>query len=372
MNTHLFTRKMPVLSNHLQRLVRSFALLLILSFALNACVPAAPNTPTESPATHTEPTAESESDSSDASAFPVTIEHKFGSTTIPESPERIVLVGLVEQDALLALGVVPVATREWYGERPGAVFAWAQDKLGAAPVPVVLSSVELNFEQIAALKPDLIVGLYSGLTSEEYDTLTQIAPTVAQPAEYVDYGIPWQELTLKMGLIVGKAAEAEALIAGVEAKFASIRVGHPEFDGASGAVASTWGFPDSYYAYHSQDPRNRLLTSLGFVIPPEIDELAEDTFGASISRERLDIVNVDALVWVTISADEVATTPNDALYKQLTVALEGRDIFLTEAVTLYDALNFNTVLSLPYVLDHLVPLLAAAVDGDPATTTIPH
>src|SRR5690349_18320733 len=57
-----------------------------------------------------------------ASAYPVTIEHKYGSTTITEFPERIVLVGLTEQDALLALGVVPVATREWYGERPGAVF----------------------------------------------------------------------------------------------------------------------------------------------------------------------------------------------------------------------------------------------------------
>src|SRR5688572_5656079 len=59
------------------------------------------------------------------SAYPVTIDHKYGSTTISEFPERIVLVGLTEQDALLALGVVPVATREWYGERPGAIFEWA-------------------------------------------------------------------------------------------------------------------------------------------------------------------------------------------------------------------------------------------------------
>jgi iron complex transport system substrate-binding protein len=306
-------------------------------------------------------------ESTDA-AFPITIEHKYGSTTINEKPERIVLVGLTEQDALLALGVVPVATREWYGERPGAIFEWAQDKLGDAPAPEVLPSVELNFEQIAALQPDVIVGLYSGTTAEEYETLSKIAPTIAQPAEYVDYGIPWQELTRKIGLIVGKSAEAEKLVADVEAQFASVREQHPEFADATGVIASTWGFPDTYYAYHSQDPRNRFLTSLGFVIPAEVDEMAQDSFGASISRERLDIVDVDALVWITFSEEENETIKNDALYQNLAARQEGRDIFIAPTDPLYDALNFNTILSLPFTLDRLVPQLAAAVDGDPATT----
>ena len=31
-------------------------------------------------------------------------------------------------------------------------------------------------------------------------------------------------------------------------------------------------------------------------------------------------------------------------------------------------MGFSSVLSLPYALDHLVPELVAAVDGDPATT----
>jgi iron complex transport system substrate-binding protein len=302
-------------------------------------------------------------------AFPVTIEHKYGSTTINEKPQRIVLVGLTEQDALLALGEVPVATREWYGERPGAIFEWAQDKLGDAAVPEVLSSAELNFEQIAGLQPDVIVGLYSGITQEEYDTLSKIAPTVAQPGEHVDYGIPWQELTRKIGLIVGKSAEAEKLVADVEAQFEAVREQHPEFADATGVVASTWGFPDTYYAYHSQDPRNRLLTSLGFVIPAEVDEMAKDTFGASISRERLDIVDVDALVWITFSDEENETIKNDALYQKLRARREGRDIFISETDPLYDALNFNTVLSLPFTLEHLVPQLAVAVDGDSATNT---
>ncbi len=44
-----------------------------------------------------------------AFAQPVTLEHKYGLTEIPETPERIVTVGLVEQDALTASS----------GHRPG-------------------------------------------------------------------------------------------------------------------------------------------------------------------------------------------------------------------------------------------------------------
>jgi len=337
---------------------RVLSIIVLLTLLVTGC-----GAPAATPDTATEEAA------SASSAFPVTLDHKYGSTTITEKPERIVLVGLTEQDALLALSVVPVATREWYGGRPGAIFEWAQDELGDAEPPVVLSSTELNFEQIAALQPDVIVGLYSGLTTEEYDTLAKIAPTVAQPGEYVDYGIPWQELTRKIGLIVGKSAEAEKLVVDVEAQFATVRDQHPEFNGATGVVASTWGFPDTYYAYHSQDPRNRFLTSLGFVIPAEVDEMAQDTFGASISRERLDIVDADALVWITFSDEENETIKNDALYQNLRARQEGRDIFISESDPLYDALNFNTVLSLPFTLENLVPQLAAAVDGDPATNT---
>jgi len=341
----------------LQRALGSLSLCMVFSAVLAACTSPSPTqSPAATPANAT-------------AAYPVTIEHKYGSTTIDKFPERIVLVGLVEQDAMLALGVVPVATSEWYGGRPGAIFEWATDKLGSAPVPVVLDSVNINFEQIATLRPDLIVGLYAGLTQEVYDTLSKIAPTVAQPREYVDYGIPWQELTRKIGLIVGKSAEAEALIAQVDADFAAAREAHPEFEGKTGVVSSTWGFSEgNYYAYHSQDPRNRFMTSLGFTIPAEVDKLAGQEYGATISLERLDIVDTNALVWITLGEKEVSEQRSMPVYSKIKAAKEGRDIFLTEDDPLYDALNFNTVLSIPFAIEKLVPLLAAAVDGDPTTT----
>ncbi len=44
-----------------------------------------------------------------AQSFPVTIKHAFGETVIEKAPERIVTWGWGNHDALLALGVVPVA-----------------------------------------------------------------------------------------------------------------------------------------------------------------------------------------------------------------------------------------------------------------------
>src|SRR4051812_43931308 len=66
-------------------------------------------------------------------AFPVTIAHRYGHTTIASEPQRVVVAGLREQDALLSLGVDPVATTEWYGGHPGAIFPWAKAALGDQP-----------------------------------------------------------------------------------------------------------------------------------------------------------------------------------------------------------------------------------------------
>lgn len=79
----------------------------------------------------------------------------------------------------------------------------------------------LAFEQIAALQPDLILALYvpSGLTQEDYNRLSQIAPTVAPPAGETEGGISWQDLTRTVGLAVGQPDEAERIVADVEARF---------------------------------------------------------------------------------------------------------------------------------------------------------
>ena len=295
-----------------------------------------------------------------------TIEHKYGATEIPGVPERVVTVGFSDQDAALALRVTPVGVRDWFGDQPQATWPWARDELGDAK-PEVLPAGELNFEQIATLRPDLIVGISSGMTEKEYTTLSEIAPTLAQSDEYLDFGVPWQEQTRVIGRALNQKERAEKLVTGVEERFAKAREDHSEFDGATGVVALAGGADGNYHAYGPQDVRGRFLTALGFEVPDEISELAGDSFFAVISREKLDLLDADALTWIVNPPAEQETIEDDPLYQKLDVVSEGRDIFLGVNEPLAGALSFSTVLSLPFLLDKLVPQLAAAVDGDSKT-----
>jgi iron complex transport system substrate-binding protein len=313
----------------------------------------------DDPAGSTEPGAAAE-------AFPVSIAHKYGSTTIEAAPQRVVVTGLTEQDALLALGVVPVATTEWFGEQPGAIWPWAKDELGSSATPAVLSNVDgIQFEKIAALRPDLIVGMYSDLSQQDYGTLSKIAPTLAPPKGASNFGVTWQDATRTVGRAVGKSAEADKLVTDAEATLTAVGAGNPDFKGRSALMVTNY---EGIFVYGAQDPRGRLLESMTLTLPPGLAAVTGDEFGKNLSRERTDLVDTDVLIWLVDKYDTArATAQRDPLYAALTVNKEGRDVFIEDGSTLGSATSFLTVLSLPYVVDNLVPLIQKAIDGDPAT-----
>ena len=109
-------------------------------------------------------------------SFPAVVAHQYGETTVPSAPERVVSVGVTEQDILLELGVVPVAVTEWYGEQPSATWPWARPLLDGAEPEVLSVADGFEFERIAALEPDLIVGTNAGMTERDYELLSAIAP----------------------------------------------------------------------------------------------------------------------------------------------------------------------------------------------------
>ena len=140
-------------------------------------------------------------------AFPVTVEHKYGKTTVESEPKRVVTVGYTDQDATLALGVVPVGVGDFLGGYEWRERPWAQDALKGAE-PEVVSGQEINFEAVAAQRPDLIVAINAGLKQADYEKLSQLAPTVAQSGDYIDFGMPWDEQTLLVGKALGREDRA--------------------------------------------------------------------------------------------------------------------------------------------------------------------
>ena len=295
-------------------------------------------------------------------AFPLTVEHTFGETTIDERPERVVTVGLTDHDAVLALGVAPVGVTDWFGDQPYATWPWAQEALGDAEPEIVGDGAGLNFESIAALQPDVILALYAGLTESDHDTLSGIAPTVAQPEGVIDYGIGWDEQVLVAGRVLGEAERAEALVADVEQRFADAQAAHPEFAGKQGLVVSPYN--DLLSVYAPQDPRGRFMADLGFTQPPEIEELAGDAFSADLSAERGDLLDVDVVVWIVGSIEsDVPRFDEDPVYSALDVHTGGHEVFVENLSPTGGATSFVTVLSIPFLLDELVPQLADAVAG---------
>jgi iron complex transport system substrate-binding protein len=288
------------------------------------------------------------------SAFPVTIDTRFGTTEIPEEPQRVVTVGFNDQDFVLALGVTPVGERELLGGYDATSRPWAEDLLPAEDIPTV-GGEEIDLEAVAALEPDLVVGVYSFMDQAVYDQLSGIAPTLAQTDEYADGATPWQEQTLLTGRALGREDEARRLVEDVEGRFEQAIEENPALAGRSLAVDLT-GVGSGHYLLGADDLRTQFFSDLGFTVP-------ETSTG--VSQERLDLLEADVLA---VNGYDRADADADALFSALDVVADGRAVLLgSYSGDVSAALGFGSPLSLPYLIDEVVPALAQAADGDPAT-----
>lgn len=232
-----------------------------------------------------------------AQDFPVTLEHAWGETTIPAEPKRVVTWGWGNEDAVIALGVMPVGIPfKSYGGGEDGIQPWVEDALNAATdKPVVLSDAnEIPFEQIAALEPDLILAVYSGITEEQYSLLSAIAPTVAYSGDA--WSTPWQEVTLTIGKALGRADEAQALVDETTAWLQSEVDKHPALKKITFASAND--YDGSMAVYAPLDARMKFLTDLGMTLDPTVAALApnDGAFYYSLSYELFDDLEGDIFV----------------------------------------------------------------------------
>ncbi|MEU9032631.1 iron-siderophore ABC transporter substrate-binding protein [Streptomyces sp. NPDC048383] len=290
--------------------------------------------------------------------FPVTVDHKYGSTTITAEPKKVVTLGLSDQDAVLALGVKPVGSIAWFKEEPYGKWPWAKDLWGSTPPQVVGERDEYNMEKIAALKPDLIIAQYSGMKKEQYDTLSKIAKVVAQPKGAEDYQASWQVMTKQIGKALGKDAETDKLISGIDARFKAVRDKHPEWKDKTVVVGEPIE-PGKFAAFSPKDPKVIFLTEMGFTTSEAYRTALGKENVAELSSERFDVMEADRTVWLG-TADTEAAMKADPLYTKTKVNMEKRDLFLPyDSPDIGAALSFNTVLSIPFAIDQVVPKLEA-------------
>src|SRR5690606_18030493 len=86
----------------------------------------------------------------------------------------------------------------------------AIDELGGETPAMYDETDGIDAAAVAQTDPDLILAANSGLTQEEYDTLSKIAPTIAFPDKA--WGTTWRQAIELTGEALGRSGEAEELI----------------------------------------------------------------------------------------------------------------------------------------------------------------
>jgi iron complex transport system substrate-binding protein len=262
----------------------------------------------------------------------VTIKHVFGETKVPAPPKRVVSAGLTEQDDLLAVGVIPIAVTDWFGGEPFAVWPWAQPKLGGAQ-PVVLNLADgVPVDQIASLRPDLIVATNAGLDQDTYNRLAAIAPTIAQSGQDAFFE-PWKVQASAIGQAVFKHDEMQSLIAAVEEKFAAAGKNNAQFAGKKALLLEGTLVPDGPEVM-SPGWRDEFLTQMGLAVADSVD-------------------SADVLIWATESDAQQGALLTDPAIKRRRNAFTGKE--------LAGAIAFASPLSYPVVAEQLPGLIARAI-----------
>jgi iron complex transport system substrate-binding protein len=298
----------------------------------------------------------------DSSAFPVTFDHMYGETTIESAPERVATWGWGATDAVLALGIVPVAISSMdYGGGDDRITPWVEDAIdelgGETPAILDNATYELSIEELLAADPDVLIAPYSGLTQEEYDAVTDAGIPVVAPEEAL-WATPWRDVITETGKALGLSDEADGILTDLDAQIADAAAAHPEFEGMS--IAYIDDDVDTLYAYLPADPRVEILEDLGFVSTDAITALdsGESTFYTTVSYENLD--QIDAQVIFTQAEEQAQIDEFLASDRgQLIPAVKKGAVAAIVGEENVSAVS-PTALSLPWLLPTMVDKLAEA------------
>ena len=319
----------------------------------------------EASAETVDPDTENTETESEETQYPITISHAYGETVIESKPERIVTLGWGNQDTVLALGVVPVgvsASNYGYVTEHG-LHEWTDEafaSLGESNPNVFDDTDGFDYEAISDAAPDVILAAYSGMTEEEYETLSAIAPVV--PFEETAWKTSWREQTIRNAEGMGMKEEGEALVADTEALIAEKVSEHPEFSGVkAGFFWIDAGDFSTFYAYLPADPRASYLQDLGFELPDSIKELAGDgsDFSVTLSRENVEALSdIDLMV---VYGDEalLEALQKDELMSEIP-AIKNGAVVLLDSTSRLAASTTPSILSIPATIDEYLDVLSEA------------
>jgi iron complex transport system substrate-binding protein len=298
--------------------------------------------------------------------YPIVIKHAFGETVIEEKPERVATISWANQDVVLALDVVPVGfSAANYGvQDDSGMLPWTAKKLkelGEEKPNIFQDTDGLDFEAIADANPDVILAAYSGITQEEYDTLSEIAPVVAY--QKTPWVTSWREQITFNSMGMGMEEEGKKLIADTEKLIQDKAKKYPEIKGKKAVFAMINATDLSkFYVYTPADPRGEFLGELGMKYPESVKSHIKDqkSFYIELSAENADALK-DAEVLISYGDENtLKALQADPILGKVPAIQRGSVAIIGDNTPLAAAGNPNP-LAIEYSTDEYLKLISEAV-----------
>lgn len=154
----------------------------------------------------------------------LTTEH--GTVTLAHAPTAIAALSIADADAVLSLGLQPVAIVAPGGQLPD----WLRAKITGTPQVVGF----VDTAAISASHPDAILVSNTSIDDATYERLNTIAPTITRDKQTAAW--TWQTQLAWTGRIVGRDSDARTLIKSAASQVADLKTQNPSLAAHTAAI----------------------------------------------------------------------------------------------------------------------------------------
>ena len=214
-------------------------------------------------------------------------------------------------------------------------------------------------EKIVELEPDVILAPWSGITQEQYDSLSEIAPTVAYPDQA--WSIDWDEQIEIIGTALGKEEDADKLVDDLEKQLADEAKKHPDWKNYTFSYVYTT--PDTLGVFKPTEQRADMVRKLGLKSDPAVDKMkeTEGTDSAVIGYENADKLNDSDLIFTFYSDPKAKKQAmSNKLYASIP-AIKAGAVVSSDDNSFVTASSMINPLTVPYALETYPEMIDAAI-----------
>ncbi|OBR65252.1 hypothetical protein A7K91_19905 [Paenibacillus oryzae] len=187
-------------------------LVLALMVVLAACSANATNEESNQqlPGENVEDSSNIEGNQENTNAQTRTYTDMFGEVTIPQEPEKLLVIGTRYTEYLISMGIKPAMVAGVASVEP----EYRMDYFKTNGIEFIdYPQYEENFELLLSLAPDMILTMGAGMEENVYEQISKVAPTVA-----INSGPSMEEAMPVLAQLFDKQAEYEVVKAAFDSK----------------------------------------------------------------------------------------------------------------------------------------------------------